>query len=332
MLTRKLALALGCALLCQASLPARGTEAPAVVATIAPLHSLVTGVMDGVGRPHLLLPGGASPHSYALKPSDARRLAEARVVFWIGETLEAFLERPLAALAGKARVIELLDAPGLVRLPVREGGVWETHEDDHAKDGTENHGHAKDGHEAHKGADAHVWLDPANARAMVAAIAAALAEADPANAGAYAANARAMNVRLDALDTRIAARLASVKERPYIVFHDAYQYFERRYGLRPAGAVTVGSGRAPGARRRVELRARIRDSGAGCVFIEPQFEPRIAQTVVEGTDARIDTLDPLGAALTPGPDAYFALLDGLAEGLARCLAGGRADGQPGDGR
>jgi len=301
---------------------ARAAEAPVVVASILPVHSLVAGVMDGVGTPHLLLPGGASPHAYALRPSDARRLAEARAVFWVGEALETFLERPLAALAGKARVVELLEAKGLFRLPLRSGGVWDSHaEDSDGRKGNEPDDHRpKDDHH-HKGADAHVWLDPANARAIVAVAAAALAEVDPPNAARYAANAEAMDARLRSLDTRLKNILQPVENKPYIVFHDAYQYLERRYGLGAAGAVTVSPGRSPGARRLIEVRTRIRAAKAACVFIEPQFEPRIAETVVEGTGARIAVLDPLGAALAPGKDAYFALMDGLASALVRCLAG-----------
>ncbi|MQA64624.1 MAG: zinc ABC transporter substrate-binding protein [Alphaproteobacteria bacterium] len=299
----------------------RAAEAPAVVASILPVHSLVAGVMDGVGTPHLLLPGGASPHAYALRPSDARQLSDARIVFWVGEALETFLERPLAALARKARVVELLEAKGLVRLPLRSGGVWDSHAEDSAgrKGNEPDDHHHKDDH-YHKGVDAHVWLDPANARTIVVAAAAALAEVDPANAARYASNANAMDARLRSLDTRLKNMLQPVANKTYIVFHDAYQYLEWRYGLGAAGAVTVSPGRSPGARRLIEIRTQIRAAKAACVFIEPQFEPRIAETVVDGTGARIAVLDPLGAALAPGKEAYFALMEGLASALVRCLA------------
>jgi zinc transport system substrate-binding protein len=295
---------------------ARAAEPPTVVASILPIHSLVAGVMDGIGTPHLLLPGGASPHAYALRPSDARQLAEARVVFWVGEALETFLERPLVTLARKARVFEVLETKGLVRLSLRSGGLWESDAVDSAG---RKENEPEDHH--HKGIDAHVWLDPANARMITAAAAAALAEVDPANAARYAANVRAMDDRLRALDSRLKNALQPVKNKSYIVFHDAYQYLERRYGLGAAGAVTVSPGRSPGARRLIEIRERIRSANAACVFIEPQFEPRIAQTVVEDTGARVAVLDPLGATLTPGKDAYFALMEGLAAALVRCLTG-----------
>ncbi len=306
-----LALATGLLVLSRAAV----AEAPAVVVSVLPVHSLVAGVMEGVGRPHLLLDGGASPHAYSLKPSEARQLANAKVVFWVGEALEAFLERPLATLSGTARIVEAQAVPGLVSLPVREGGVWETHADEpkgHAS--TETHGH-----DAHRNADGHVWLDPANAKAIVRAAATALAAADAANGARYRANAAAMEKRTDELDSRLRSKLAPLAGKPYIVFHDAYQYMERRYSLTPAGAVTVSPGRSPGARRLIELRARIRKAGAACVFIEPQFEPRIAQTVIEGTGARLGTLDPLGAGLAPGKDAYFTLMEKLADSLATCL-------------
>ncbi|MGE0651167.1 MAG: zinc ABC transporter substrate-binding protein [Alphaproteobacteria bacterium] len=305
---------------CPANGKARAAEAPAVVASIVPIHSLVAGVMDGVGSPHLLLPGGASPHAYALKPSDARQLTQARVVFWVGEALETFLERPLATLAQNARVVELLEARSLVRLALRSGGLWETHVEDSAGpkgNEPENHHQKEDYH--HKGVDAHIWLDPANARAIVAAIATALIEVDPDNTARYAANAKAMDGRLQVLDSSLKNTLQHIKNKQYIVFHDAYQYLERRYGLAAAGAVTVSSGRSPGARRLIEIRARIRTASATCVFIEPQFEPRLAETVVEGTGAQIAVLDPLGATLAPGKDAYFALMEGLASALVRCL-------------
>ncbi len=298
--------------------PARA-DAPAVVVSVLPVHSLVAGVMDGVGSPRLLLDGGASPHAYSLKPSEARQLANARVVVWVGEALEAFLERPLAALAGKARIVEAQGIPGVVNLPVREGGVWDGHADEpkgHGSHGTgDTHGHA-----AHRSADGHLWLDPANAKVIVRAVATALAAADAANAVRYRANATAMAARIDELNARLRSKLAPLAGKPYIVFHDAYQYMERRYGLTPAGAVTVSPGRSPGAKRLIELRTRIRSAGAACVFIEPQFEPRIARTVIEGTGARLGTLDPLGAGLAPGKDAYFTLMEKLAENLAACLA------------
>lgn len=286
--------------------------APDVVASIAPVHALVARVMTGVGRPRLLVTGGASPHAYALRPSDARAIAKAEAIFWIGPGLEQFLVRPLRALAagGEARVVALASAPGVRTLAARRTGVWAGGDDDHDRD----HDHGE--------ADPHPWLDPANAAAMVRAIVETLAVVDAANAAAYRANGDAALAELDALAAELAATLAPVKSIPYVVFHDAYRYFERRFGLAAAGAIAVGAGRAPGARRIAELRRTIVAVGAACVFTEPQFEPALARTVIEGTGARTATLDPLGAALEPGPGLYGELMRGLARSLVDCLKPG----------
>jgi zinc transport system substrate-binding protein len=309
--------------------PAWGQTPPAVpvVASVLPIHSLVAGVMEGVGKPHLLVPGGASPHSFALRPSDASKLGEAKAVFWVGPTLETFLVRPLKALTQGATVVALAGAEGVTLLPFREGGPWDEqddeHEHGHGAEAAHGHGdaHEHDHDHADHGIDAHVWLDPLNAVAFVGAIAAALEQADPANAKAYRANAGRMVGKLKALDAELRRTLAPAQGKPYIVFHDAYQYFESRYGLHPAGSITVNPELSPGARRLVDIRERIRSDKAVCVFAEPQFEPKLVRTVIEGTGTRIGTLDPLGAQLKPGPGAYFQLLRTLAKDLTTCLDG-----------
>ncbi len=313
------------------ALPAAGAgaaEAPRVIASIKPIHSLAAAVMAGVGVPGLLVQGAASPHSYAMRPSDAARLDDAQVVFWIGPALEAYLVKPVDSLAGDATVLELEELPGLTLLPPREGGVWEPHEHEHG-DADEAHGHddehAEDehdhGHEAGT-IDAHLWLDPDNAKVIAQAMAESLAGADPANADAYRANARDLAARIDALDTEIAAKLAPVKSRPFIVFHDAYQYFEARYGLAAAGSITISPDQPPGARRLSEIRATIAERGATCVFREPQFEPSLIELVVEGSGARQGELDPEATALPEGPDLYFEMMRGLAANIAGCLREG----------
>jgi zinc transport system substrate-binding protein len=322
-----------------------------VVVSIKPVHSLVAAVMEGVGTPRLLIEGAGSPHTYSLRPSEARALEQAHVVFWIGEGLETFLERPLAALAADARVVELAAAEGIHLLATREGGVWEVHDHDeahahaeehghdeehahadddehdeehaHADDHDEEHAHAEehhhhDGH-AHGEHDMHLWLDPHNAEAMVRLIAATLAEVDPAHAEIYQANAVRLEERLDALDGLLQAKLEPIAERPFIVFHDGYQYFERRYGLNAAGSITVSPEQRPGARRLQEIQARLAEADAACVFAEPQFEPALVETVVAGSDARTGVLDPLGAELAAGPEQYFELMQDLADALAGCL-------------
>ncbi len=283
---------------------------PKVVASIAPLHSLVSGVMDGVSQPRLLIGGGASPHAYALKPSDIRALSDADLVVWVGEGLEsAVLERPLHSLAGKVRVLKMSALEGVQLLPTREGGRWEGH-------AGEEEGHS----DAHAEVDTHLWLSPHNAQCVVAEVAHSLAQIDPANAGQYLANAKGMSRRIAGLEQRLVKQLAPIRERHYIVFHDAYHYFEEAFGLHPVGAIAVSPERRPGARRIIEIRKTIRDLGASCVFSEPQFRPDIVEVVMEGSGARHGVLDPLGSSLPPGKDQWFNLMQGLADSLLGCLA------------
>lgn len=283
--------------------------APNVLASLKPVHSLVAGVMEGVGAPQLLVQGAASEHGYTLRPSDAARIEAADLVFWIGPEMETYMTGLLDTLGGDAVAVSLIDTEGLTLLDLREGGLFEAHdhgEDDHDHD----HGHS----------DAHIWLDPANARLMVAAIAEALIAADPDNAEAYDANGRALAARLSDLQDSIATRLAPLDGKPFFVFHDAYHYFEHRFDIEATGSFTVNPEIAPGAGRLTEIRAIVEQSDAVCLFAEPQFPPRVIDTVAEGTGARIGTLDPLGATIPDGPELYFALLDGLADSLIDCLA------------
>ncbi|ODT83098.1 MAG: zinc ABC transporter substrate-binding protein [Pelagibacterium sp. SCN 64-44] len=288
------------------------TAAPRVVASIKPVHALVSTVMAGVGEPALIVKGATSPHTYSLRPSDAAALESADIVFWTGHGLELFLANALDTLAPQAEVVELAETPGIELLPLREGGAFEPH-----SHGEEEHDHDH-GHE-HEEGDMHFWLDPQNAALMVSEIAAVLAKADPENAATYAANAEAERSRLAALEAELRQTLAPLSGKPFIVFHDAYQYFEHRFGLDVAGTVTVSPDAMPGAARIDELRAKVRDLGATCVFAEPNFEPAIVRTIIEGTSARAGTLDPEGSALAEGPDLYPNLLRGLAAGLVDCL-------------
>ena len=289
-------------------------EVPAVVASIKPIHGLVAAVMQGVGEPILLLEGAGSPHVYALRPSDARALDSADLVFWVGDDMETFLTRPLRSLAADAEIVTLMAADGLDLLPAPGNGVSPVRRPDPvgvvAPD-PDDHANGR--------FDTHVWLDPRNARAIVAIVADRLAVADPANAAAYAANAVDAAARIDALAARIADQLAPIADTPYVAFHDAYRYFERRFGLSPVGALTVGPEASPGAAHLVELRARIRELEAVCVFGEPQFEPRMVDTVVAGAEVRRGMLDPLGDRLEPGPGLYFDLMDNMADAFADCL-------------
>lgn len=307
------------------ALPARA-EPPSVVVSVKPIHSLVAGVMEGVGEPVLLVRGAASPHGYALRPSQARALSRARLVVWVGPGLETFLVHALETLGREARVLTLAEAPGVRLLEARAGGTWELHrheEEGEAREpepqGHEGAGETHAGHD-HGNVDPHLWLDPENGRAIVRAVSAALQAVDPGNGAAYAANAARLDARLVTLGGRLEAELAPVREAPYVVFHDAYHYFEARFGLNAVGSVTVSPETPPGARRLAAIRERIETLGARCVFAEPQFKPALVRTVVEGTSARVGTLDPVGAALEPGPALYFELLEGLGDAFTGCMA------------
>lgn len=291
-----------------------------VVASIKPLHSLVAGVMRGVAEPVLLVQGGASPHDYSLRPSDMRALAEADVVFWIGPDLETFMVKPLDNVKARVRSVALLDAPGMTVLPLRAGGAWEKHDHGHGRQSSERDhgGHDHEGVKAQR--DLHVWLDPDNAIAMVRRIVIALGEVDRERQADYERNGARLIDHLHELNRQLAAELAPVRERPYVVFHDAYQYFERRFNLGAVGSVVLNPEQRPGAKRVAEIQARIRGLDVRCVFSEPQFQPALVETVLAGSAARRGVLDPLGAELAAGSEAYFQLLRGLAGSLRDCLS------------
>ncbi len=311
-------------LLLAATVTSRASAAPPpqVIATIKPIHSLVSMVMQDVGEPRLLIGSGASPHTYSLKPSDARALQQADVVFWVGETLETFLEKPLRTLPKNARVVQLAEAPGVTLLAYRDAGPWEGHA--HGSAGpnvqTPYHNHEHSDGDAHAGADMHIWLDPANARAIVMAAATALTEADPDRAVLYRSNAERAVARLLALDEELQQTLAPLAGRPYIVFHDAYQYLEHRYGMTAVGSITVHPERQPSAQRVAAIRKKVTDGAAVCVFAEPQFEPKLVQTLIAGTKARVEVLDADGGVGVPaGPEAYPMIMRNLANALRACL-------------
>jgi len=286
---------------------------PRVVVSIKPVHSLAAAILEGVTEPRLLLDGAASPHSYALKPSDAKALSEADAVVFVSENLEVFLERALKSLPAKARVIELEKTPGLRLLPVREGG-W--HEAGADGDGDE-HGHSHSHGEG--GSDVHFWLDPLNATAMSRHLAQEFSVIDPAHAARYQTNAAKLEAALAALDAELKATLAGLAGRPFIVFHDVTQYFETRYGLSSAGSITVSPEQAPGAKRLAAIRGKIEEAMAICVFSEPEFPPKLVQMLTAGTKAKRGVLDEVGAAIPAGAGHYFALMRSDAESLAGCL-------------
>ena len=312
-----------------------------VVTSIKPVHSLVSSVMKGVGSPYLILDGASSPHTYSLKPSEARKLQDAELVFWMGDEIETFLKEPIKNISGSATVIKLLNAHGLKRIEFREGGMFDDHghddhkehaekehdhgHDDHKEHAEKEHDHGHDDHEkhdnhAHGEIDPHVWLDPVNAIALVHEIEEALVKADPAHAAVYEENARKLRSQLNSLVSELRDQLEPVQDKGFIVFHDAYHYFEQRFDVSAVGSITVSPEVLPGAQRISELREKIMSLSATCIFSEPQFEPKLVKSLVEGSGAKTGVLDPLGASIASGPDMYFQLLRNMASSIKTCLA------------
>ena len=302
-----------------------------VVVSSKPIHALVASVMAGVGSPGLLVDGPASPHTFAMKPSDARRVHNATVFFRASEQLEPFTGKLVKSLPSSVRVVSLAEAPGLMFLERREGGAFEDHdpaghahgpEADRSHDNAhETSAHAKHDDNPEHAHDPHVWLDPENAKAMVRHIADVLVGLAPEKADAIKANAAAEVDRITLLSQQLAEELRPITGKPFIVYHDAQQYLEKRFGLSAVGSVTVSPDIPPSGKRLQELRAKITSSGAVCVFAEPYSDPRLLKVVVEGTGVRTGTLDPEGIALTPGPNLYAKLMRDLAKNLKACLAG-----------
>ncbi len=291
---------------------AAAADAPKVAVSIQPIHSLVAAVMSSVSDPHLLVKGYGSPHAYQMRPSEAAALYQADLVFWIGVPLENFLIKPLRNVGPPARAVALLDIEGLPLLENRDSGV---------RPGHQHKGHGVQGlAPLPQARDPHAWLSPIIARRMVEAIASELARADPRNGDTYRRNARALEERIGILATELTARLAPVRQAPFIMFHDAFQYFEQAFGLQSIGAMHLEPTRAPGAARVQALRNAIRDHGVRCVFREPQFQSALVDTLVEKTDARVAVLDPLGADFPPGADAWFQMMTANAETIAKCLS------------
>ena len=298
-------------------------EVPRVAVDITPVHSLVARVMDGVGTPDLIIQSGASPHEYSLRPSEASALQEANVFFWIGPDLTPWLTEAIETLAPHAAITTLLETEGTIELKFREGALFEAHDhDDHAEEeGHDDHDdHAKEeGHDDHGAHDPHAWLSPQNAANWLIVIAGQLSAADPENAGAYFANAAAGRAEMDALMTQVNATLDPVRSGRFVVFHDAYQYFESDFDFPASGAISIGDASDPSPVRIAEIQKRIADEGISCVLAEPQFNAGLVTTVLGGSDANTGVIDPLGSDLEPGATLYPQLINNMATGLAGCL-------------
>lgn len=333
-------------------------EVPGVAVDIAPVHSLVARVMEGVGTPTLIIPAGASPHQYTLRPSEAGALQDADVVFWIGEDLTPWLEDAIETLADDASVTALLETDGTVLHAFREGATFEAHDHGHQDEGDAHHAegedheheheeakadahdhdhedhadakahddhdehdheeHAHEGHD-HGAHDPHAWLSPQNAANWLNVIAAQLSAADPDNAGAYFANAAAGRSELDALTAEVDAILAPVRGGRFVAFHDAYQYFEVDFEFPAAGAISLSDAADPSPARIAEIQERVRMEEIGCVLAEPQFNPGLVTTVMDGAEAKTAVIDPVGVDLEPGPELYPQLIRNMATTLAECL-------------
>jgi zinc transport system substrate-binding protein len=297
------------ALICAGGSPAAAELK--VVVTIKPIHSLVAQLMEGLGEPTLLVDGAASPHSFSLKPSGVRAIDAADVFIRVSPTLEPFTAKIATALPESVRLVTLEDAPGLKLLELRSGGTFEPH-----RHGVEA---GADVGEPGSAKDGHIWLNPDNAKAIVSYLVQVLSERAPADAARLKANAEKLNAKIDALTAEIAAETKPLQDRPFVVFHDAYQYFADRFDLDPVGSITVSPERQPGAKRLTELRQKIRSLHAVCLFAEPLFQPNLVAAVIEGTDVRTSTLDPEGALLPAGAELYFQLMRNLAAGFRSCL-------------
>ena len=287
-----------------------------VVASIKPIHSLVAAVMGDIGTPHLLLEAPSSAHHFTLKPSQARSLQAADIVFWVGPTMEQPLTKALATLAPQAQTLPLIESAGLVLINFDK--VTPAHEKhDHEKHDHEKHDeHAK--HDDHL-INPHIWLDPQNAKIMLGVIAARLAKADPENASTYAANADSMAARLAILETDITSQLASYSAAKFLVLHDAHVYFERRFGLRNYGAITTEPDVMPTASRVKALRDELREHRFDCIFAEPFLGQKAVALIAEGSKVSIGTLDPIASNLPAGAQLYPDLLMSYAKALRSCF-------------
>ncbi|WP_417829417.1 zinc ABC transporter substrate-binding protein [Thalassospira sp.] len=346
-------------------------DAPNVVASIKPVHSIASAIMKDIGEPVLLVDGASSPHTYSLRPSEARALNEADLVIYVSHTLEGFLSKPLESLSGDSHQLELISAPDLTLFDFREGGAWDAHmhdhgghddhdehadhddhedheghdhdDHDHEEHAHEDHDHDEHGHEEHAhdehdhdehahddhdhdhdhaehdGADPHIWMSLENGAAIAKAITAELSEIDPEHAENYQANLQTLLASFAELGNDLKAKVAPIQDKPYIVFHDAYQYLEAGFGLNAVGSITVSPDQKPGAKRLHEIEEKIHDTGAVCIFAEPQFQPAIVEAIVSDTGIRGGTLDPVGANIAAGPTAYQEIIAKSVDALVDCL-------------
>ena len=332
------------------------SDTPKVAVDISPVHSLVSRVMLGVGTPDLIVQAGASPHGYTLRPSEAKALQDAQMVFWMGESLSPWMEGALDTLSSDATIITLLERDETILLEFREGAMFEEHDhddhgdekhddhgdekhddhgdekhddhgdekhDDHGDEKHDDHGDEKHDdhgdHEDHGSHDPHAWLSPDNARIWLNLIASQLSIVDPENAGTYFANAAAARSEIEALTIEVNILLEPVRGKKFIVFHDAYQYFEKAFDLSASGAISLSDASKPSPARIAEIQGRIQEESIDCILSEPQFNKGLVATIMAGSKAKTSVIDPLGVGLKPGPDLYSELIRNMTETLVDCF-------------
>lgn len=299
--------------------------APSVTVDIAPLHSLVSQVMEDVAKPKLIIPAEASPHQYTLRPSEAKALADADVVFWVSEDLTPWLEKALENLSGSAKKVKMLSLDGATTYAFREGATFESHakhdeEEKEHKDEHESEQHDDDAeHHDHEGIDPHAWLDPENAKVWVKVISETLSKQDPENAAIYSRNADTATTSLDALIAATQTQINALGQPNFIVFHDAYQYFEKRFDIPAAGSISLSDAEDPSPARIQRIRETIQKLGVSCVFTEPQFNPGMVKNVFADTNvSTIGIMDPLGANIATGSGHYSALIQAMVSSVSEC--------------
>lgn len=288
-------------------------DVPNVSVDIAPLHSLVASVMNGVGVPSLIIPPGSSPHDHQLRPSEAKAMQDANIVFWMGEELTPWMENAVKTLSSNASVTTFLENDKTSLLEFREGALFEAHDHEEEHDDEE---HDEHGHGSH---DPHAWLSPNNAKAWLDVIAAQLSSYDTENAGVYFTNAASAKSEIEMMIAEINLALDPIRGGKFIVFHDAYQYFENDFDFQASGAISIGDASDPSPARIAKIQKRIRDEEINCVLAEPQFKANLVQTVMEGSQANTNVIDPLGVGLKPGVSLYNKLIKNMAQSLADCF-------------
>lgn len=296
------------------SLPVRAIE---VLTTIKPLGFIAAAITDGVSEPRVLLPTGASPHDFSLRPSDIRSINSADLVVWVGPELEGFMAKPLA---NHPHALALTQVEGMPLFNYATQDSHDSHDHDDHDHAAHEHGDHDEGHEGHhqEGVDPHIWLGPTQSKVIAKAIASELGKLDPANQARYDANLAAFDTKVDAKDKVIAGQMKAVNEKGYFVFHEAYGYWERHYGMSSKGHFTVSPERRPGAKTLVDIRKALEEKQASCIYAEPQFSPAVIESVARNTGAKVLLLDEVGAQVPLGPDGYPQFMQQLADAFAQC--------------